>query len=386
MPTNAKFTLIPAAYKTSKLYSPIPLNGDGDFTFTRTSDATRINKDGYVEVVGSNIPRLDYTNGSCPELLMERASTNLLTYSEDLTQWSKFSSGGTTPVISSNVGISPNGELTADKIEFFNDGVGLVTRNVTVDDAEQHSLSIWMKGEIGGEVIEIHFRNNASQGSGSQSYILTTDWVRYKLEDLTPLQASAGLQIRNASTTEGKTIFVWGGQVEESVKSTSYIPTESGTVTRSIDKVDDLTTIDVSSDDWTLFVDVNYTDTAENNSRISINDGDDDNAIRISHNQNTEETTVSRLLGGSSSGYYSVLSVSDYGYKMKIAVVSTATGYDLYCNGAFVVSRTAGRIDMSTMTNIGLTDGAGDDFVGRLKGLKYYNINLSEEEIITLTK
>ncbi len=385
MPTNAKFTLIPAAYKTSKLYSPIPLNGDGDFTFTRTSDATRINKDGYVEVVGSNIPRLDYTNGSCPEFLMERASTNLLTYSEDLTQWSKFSSGGTTPVVSSNVDISPNGGLTADKIEFFNDGVGIVTRNATVDAAEQHSLSIWMKGEIGGEVVEIHFKNIQSQGLGSQSYTLTTDWVRYKLEDLTPLQASAGLQLRNASTTEGKTIFAWGGQVEEGINATSYIPTDSTTITRSIDRLDDLTAIDVSSDDWTLFIDADYSDLANSFGCISINDGDDDNNLRIMNIESSEEVRVTNRVAGTGVNNYNIF-YSTWGYKLKIGIVSTDDGFDVYVNGQLASSATSGRIDMSTMTNIGFTDGAGDNFLGRLKDFRYYNSNLTQEELIKLTR
>lgn len=385
MPTNAKFTLIPAAYKTSKLYSPIPLNGDGDFTFTRTSDATRINKDGYVEVVGSNIPRLDYTNGSCPELLMERASTNLLTYSEDLTQWSKFSSGGTTPVVSSNVGISPNGELTADKIEFFNDGVGTVTRDVTVDVAEQHSLSIWMKGEVGGEVIDILFKSTQSQNSGSQSYTLTTDWVRYKLKDLTPLEAALGLRIRNNSTTEGNTIFVWGGQVEEGINATSYIPTDSTTVTRSIDRLDDLTTIDVSSDDWTLFIDANYSDLADSFGCISINDGDDDNNLRIMNIESSEEVRVTNRVAGTGVNNYNVF-YGTWGYKLKIGIVSTDDGFDVYVNGELASSATSGRIDMSTMTNIGFTDGAGDNFLGRLKDFRYYNSKLTQEELIKLTR
>ena len=111
-----------------------------------------------MEIVTDDIARLDYSNGDCPELLLERASTNLITYSEDLTQWSKFSSGGTTPIVTANQSISPNGELTADKIEFFNDGVAIVTINGTVDPLEEHSLSIWMKGEVGGEIIEIHSR------------------------------------------------------------------------------------------------------------------------------------------------------------------------------------------------------------------------------------
>ena len=37
---NASLALIPAAYKTSKVYSALPTDGDGDFTFSRTGSAT----------------------------------------------------------------------------------------------------------------------------------------------------------------------------------------------------------------------------------------------------------------------------------------------------------------------------------------------------------
>ena len=41
---TASLALIPAAYKTSKIYSALPTDGDGDFTFTRSGNATRVTK------------------------------------------------------------------------------------------------------------------------------------------------------------------------------------------------------------------------------------------------------------------------------------------------------------------------------------------------------
>ena len=70
-------TMIPSGYKAGKLYSVLPTNGDGDFTTSRSSSATRVNKSGLIETVLSNVPRLDYSDGSCPSLLLEPQSTNL---------------------------------------------------------------------------------------------------------------------------------------------------------------------------------------------------------------------------------------------------------------------------------------------------------------------
>ena len=83
-------------------YKPLP------FTTTRNSIATRVNKEGLIEVVGNDIPRIDYTDSSDGVLLLENSSTNLITYSEDFTQWETLTDGtGVTPVITTNNSISP---------------------------------------------------------------------------------------------------------------------------------------------------------------------------------------------------------------------------------------------------------------------------------------
>ena len=67
------------------------LVGDGDFDFTRATSANRINSDNLIESVGNNVPRMDYTNGSCPSLLLEPQSTNLINYPVSFTNsyWTK---------------------------------------------------------------------------------------------------------------------------------------------------------------------------------------------------------------------------------------------------------------------------------------------------------
>jgi hypothetical protein len=76
---------IPYLYKAGTLYSQIPESGAGDFTVSRTTTptanrSTRINKDGLIELVNDNVPRLDYPLGGavngCPALLVEPAATN----------------------------------------------------------------------------------------------------------------------------------------------------------------------------------------------------------------------------------------------------------------------------------------------------------------------
>ena len=50
---DASLILIPSGVKDGKVYSAKPPNGDGDFTFTRASEATRL-VDGVVTKVRTN--------------------------------------------------------------------------------------------------------------------------------------------------------------------------------------------------------------------------------------------------------------------------------------------------------------------------------------------
>jgi len=52
---KSSLVLIPSGTKTGKVYSQKPVSGDGDFTFTRSSAATRVNEDGNIEKETQNL-------------------------------------------------------------------------------------------------------------------------------------------------------------------------------------------------------------------------------------------------------------------------------------------------------------------------------------------
>ena len=56
-------------------FKPLP------FSFDRASSATRVNKDGLIETVGSGEPRIDYKDDSKGALKLEPSRSNLVTYS-----------------------------------------------------------------------------------------------------------------------------------------------------------------------------------------------------------------------------------------------------------------------------------------------------------------
>ena len=105
---NASLLLNPAgsiiSYQEDKIYSVLPKDGTGDFTFSGGDGGTRVNQQGYVEVTPAN----------------------LTTYSEDFSNaaWNK----GNAPTMAYNITTAPNGTLTADSIQ-ANSGVLYQTVN-----------------------------------------------------------------------------------------------------------------------------------------------------------------------------------------------------------------------------------------------------------------
>jgi hypothetical protein len=69
---DASIIITPNAFKAGKLYA---VKG-ADLSVSRATSATRVNANGLIETVASNVPRIDYTGGGCPSILVEPQRTN----------------------------------------------------------------------------------------------------------------------------------------------------------------------------------------------------------------------------------------------------------------------------------------------------------------------
>ena len=126
---NPKLAMIPTGYKAGKVYSVLPESGVGDFTFDRDSKATRVNEDGLIEVMDNDVPRLDYTDGGCPSLLLEPERTNLLPYSQEISNpsWGF----GSISAVNDNAIVSPEAASNA-KVSSATPFAGPVVEATTV--------------------------------------------------------------------------------------------------------------------------------------------------------------------------------------------------------------------------------------------------------------
>ena len=86
-------------------FKPLP------FTFDRGSSATVVNKQGLIETVGTDEPRIDFLNNTKGHLLLEPERRNIVTDSEELTYFNGQTNSTTSSVSITN----PKGESGAIK-------------------------------------------------------------------------------------------------------------------------------------------------------------------------------------------------------------------------------------------------------------------------------
>ena len=244
------------------------VTGQSLITFTRASSATYIDSAGTLRTAAVDVPRFDHnpTTGESLGLLVEDQRANLLSYSEDTSQWLT----PTNITLSQNQTTAPDGASTADQyLEtaatglHVQDGMPFAFVTSTV-----YTYSVFVKS-IGGRNFEIGYppttftnrfaRFNLS-GSGSvqgsdagvtasiQAY--ANGWYRCSATNTCALGASARISnfVNNDSFARSyagdvtKGLFIWGAQLEAFATATSYIPAAGAAATRNAD-VASITTV-----------------------------------------------------------------------------------------------------------------------------------------------
>ena len=191
-----------------------------------------------------NIPRLDYSNGSCPSLLVEPQRTNLALYSEQFNNAAWQNNG---PWITPNTTTAPDGTLTADTLAASQAQNNWQAINASINTT--YTLSLYVKLGTATNLCLIVNNQSAWNTIGGQSFnsangLNTSTWTRISYTFTTPstlpfggINFHIGGNAETGLTQSTGTVFIWGAQLELGSYPTSYIPTTSAAVTRNADRV-----------------------------------------------------------------------------------------------------------------------------------------------------
>jgi len=387
-----KLALIPAT-QGSKLYSVLPADGVGDFSFNRSGSATRINKDGLIETVASGVSRLNYPMidgvvSGCPSHLLEPVKQNVLQRSEEFDNAYWINNGVT---INANQTISPSGDFSADLLTGVSGGFGVIrfsTWNATnkvascfAKKGSSNLFSIANVSGIGGVTFDVENGTLTSITSGFEAEIENygNGWFRCTAIDTLGRNGTFSLGVTSAS----ESVYIWGAQLESDYK-TSYIPTTTSAVTRSAETA-------IGSGDNTIFngsqgvlmAEISTLNNSGNKS-ISITDGTATNIITVRYLDSLIQGLY--VNSANSTTYlinYTVPNVKDF---TKVALSYQSGSLKLYVNGTLIqnISLVVNDIpDWNTLQfNIG---NSTQIFYGNAKQVQYFDEVLTDAELIALT-
>jgi len=402
------YALVPSGYKANKLYSFV----GGDLTFTRTSTATRINKDGYIEFVPTGVPRLNYplVNGvpsSTLELLLEPARINFQVYSEDFSNaaWSKIGSTIDTDPI-----IAPDGNLAYAMRETTATSEHRVSdAYASFDGSSSYTFSVFAKHN-GARLLNL-FSGTSSRFAANANFDLVNGvvyssptgtatiekypngWYRCSVTGVSASSGSSTLVIRHKDESLNtsyagdlnEATYLWGAQLEEGYL-TSYIPTFDSTASR-IEEGAISGTGNFNDYSGVLFAEIqSQNDIPDGNAYIALSDNSVSNMINIRY-------TTDGLLQIHNNG--TSLSNRIYGedydltQNLKIAVqYGTTTGdYKVFING--VEKTVFGTFSASAMSGLSTVDLTYPThtlpFLGAIKQVLVFNEALTDSELEKLT-
>ena len=389
-------------------YKPLP------FTTTRNSIGTRVNKEGLIEVVGNDVPRIDYKDSSDGALLLENSSTNLIPYSEDFSNaaWDLFRISVTTENYASPNGSSTVKNIIADTsnnthgiFDFVSASSGIYTSSAffKANGYNFACVRISVDGDTKrfSAVIDLTNGNvtiTDATGSPTSTSFSVNDygngWYRLSVS-CSHSSGSVYLTISPSSTSnptfssslpsflgDGTSgVLVFGAQLEQSSYPTSYIPTSGSTVQRAADTASGAGNSEVFNDsEGVLFFNLNTLDTSSV-PVFSLSDGTFSNEIEFAYYGTNQWNVISRV-GGANTSVVGTVNGDAYS---KFLVSYTSSNFKVFLNGFLIGSNTmASAFSGLKKINFSYPDEA-NPFQGKTKEIGYYDTALTDEELETLT-
>ena len=395
---------------------------DQNFTFTRASTATFLGSNNLLQTAASGMPRIDYVGDSSGHILLEPARTNEFLQSNNLsnnTWWSDRNG-----VVSKNI-VSPTGTSNDAWTLTTNSGgqnlrVGMRmrnngTNNITIPAGTSKTFSVFVKKSsydfiyFNSTNFQLDMRGDSffnisngtlgtvsSNNSNQKIEDYGNGWYRLSVTVTAPANPTDNVgQINWYVADSDNTFFVtadgtstsfwYGGQIEVGEYGTSYIETDTTSVTRATERASDAGNSTLFNDsEGVLFIETAalFNDTI--NRYIGLNDGTTSNRVLIGYSTQTNRIRALLSAGGVLKADISY-DVTDRTNFSKMAVKYKENDVALWVDGVERGTDTTATMP-SGLDELDCNSGAGSSpFLGKIKQIKVYNTALTDAELATLT-
>jgi hypothetical protein len=351
------------------------------------------------EVTRDNVPRIDYTGGGCPHILAEPMRTNLITYSEDFTNWSIARA-----TLGTNI-TAPNGETDGYSIiaTTVNDD-HFVYKSISVVNTNVYTYSAYLKKgskswarlwntSVGYADFDLENGVVGTQSSVVGSIdLLNNGWYRCSIVYTAVSTGNDSHRIYTLDGDNDKTflgdgstinLYTFGAQLEESYL-TSYIPTSGSTVTRN----QDIFTRDgigslINDSEGVLFVEIAALADDGTVRYIALSDGSNNERVQIIYSTTANNIAMSVVSSNSAqASFTAVISQTQYN---KIAIKYKENDCSFWLNGVKMHTDTSATMP-SGLDTLGFERPTGvSQFYGKVKQLQVYDTALTDEQLLQLT-
>lgn len=356
-----------------------------------------------------NRPRVDFSLGGCPNLLLEPQRTNLLLQSSsfDNATWTKGAS-----TVTANSTTSPSGIVDADT--FAGDGTFAqhqIHQLTTITSGLTYTTSIYAKKNtnnfiqiynlvtfFGSNVWANFDLNNGvigSVGSAATASITSVGngWYRCTITGTAIASGAASTSyfhlVTSATAARGEanslstSVFLWGAQLEQGAYETSYIPTTTTSVTRNADSFTDSNIFSrgmITAAGGTWFVELrNSRSLTRDAFSASLGIGNTfpfpSSGLYLAQGGGVSTTSIRKLISGVETTLFTIATGT-----VKLAIKWNGSTADVFQNGVKVVSATA-----FTPTALEFLFGNGNDIPKYIQQMALYPTPLSDSELISLT-
>ena len=323
------------------------------------------------EVTGQEV----VPDSGCGSWLFEPQTTQLLSYSEDFSQWN---AGGDTTIESGY--LAPDGTNNAYKISGTTSALTFGASLLTTTTRSIYARTVSGTGQA-------HLCS--FNGNSNNLFTITEQWQRFEVNSATTTGAVNFYAVDFRNQTNLSEIIIWGANAtNDQDYATSYIPSNGSTVTRNQDLCTNGGSLaSINSTEGTLYfegsVPVDGTfrtvSLAENN--LSSN------AIWFYiSNQNRIQVNV-RSTGNPSVGLASDTTVLAPNENFKVAVKYKVNDIAVWLNGVEIMTDNTASVPLAnTLNNLSFKIGTSSNlFFGKTKCVAVWKEALTDAELTALT-